>query len=135
MKKCEGATFRGPLTCIYPKRAPHTLRMPSFFMHESIFADMSASMGRKFKHLLSVIAESVPFKPNMSKLAEIIGAGRNRMPDYFLYIGDARWERPLLFYTPMQEVTPKVVAMAVSTVMTMFRILPQSDLFVFSMIF
>ena len=45
--------------------------------------------------------------------------------------GDARLERPLLFYTPMQEVTPKVVAMAVSTVMTMFRILPQSDLFVF----
>ena len=39
-------------------------------------------------------------------------------------------ERPLLFYTPMQEVTPKVVAIAVSTVMTMFRIFPQSDLFV-----
>jgi predicted AAA+ superfamily ATPase len=54
-----------------------------------VFADMSASMGRKFKHLLSVIAESVPFKPNMSKLAEIIGAGRNQMPDYFLYIEDA----------------------------------------------
>lgn len=44
---------------------------------------------RKFKQLLSVIAESVPFKPNMSKLAEIIGAGRNQMGDYFLYIEDA----------------------------------------------
>ena len=32
-------------------------------------------------------------------------------------------------YTPMQEVTPKVVAMAVSTVMTMFRILLQISLF------
>ena len=32
-------------------------------------------------------------------------------------------------YTPMQEVTPKVVAIAVSTVMTMFRILLQIDLF------
>ena len=30
---------------------------------------------------------------------------------------------------PMQEVTPKVVAMAVSTVMTMLRILLQRDLF------
>ena len=54
-----------------------------------IFADMPASMGRKFKQLLAVIAESVPFKPNMSKLAEIIGAGRNQMPDYFQYIEDA----------------------------------------------
>ena len=31
-------------------------------------------------------------------------------------------------YTPMHEVTPKVVAMAVSTVMTMFRILLQISL-------
>ena len=54
-----------------------------------VFADMPASMGRKFKQLLAVIAESVPFKPNMSKLAEIIGVGRNQMPDYFQYIEDA----------------------------------------------
>lgn len=54
-----------------------------------VFADMPSSMGRKFKQLLSVIAESVPFKPNMSKLAEIIGAGRNQMSDYFLYIEEA----------------------------------------------
>ena len=33
------------------------------------------------------------------------------------------------FYTPMQDVTPKVVAMAVSTVITMFRILLQMFLF------
>ena len=54
-----------------------------------VFADMPASMGRKFKQLLSIIAESVPFKPNMSKLAEIIGSGRNQMPNYFQYIEDA----------------------------------------------
>ena len=36
----------------------------------------------------------------------------------------------LFFYTPMHEVTPKVVAIAVSTVITMFRILLQSVLFV-----
>ena len=54
-----------------------------------IFADMPASMGRKFKKLLAIIAKNVPFKPNMSKLAEMIGAGRNQMSDYFLYIEDA----------------------------------------------
>ena len=36
-------------------------------------------------------------------------------------------------YTPMHEVTPKVVAMAVSTVITMFRILLQR--FLFSIVF
>ena len=35
------------------------------------------------------------------------------------------------FHAPMQEVTPKVVAMAVSTVMRMLRIFPQRFLFVF----
>lgn len=54
-----------------------------------VFADMSASMGRKFKHLLTIISQSVPFKPNMSKLAEMIGAGRNQMSQYFDYIEDA----------------------------------------------
>ena len=32
-------------------------------------------------------------------------------------------------YTPMHEVTPKVVAMAVNTVMTMWRILLQIEFF------
>ena len=36
------------------------------------------------------------------------------------------------FYTPMHEVTPKVVAIAVSTVITMLSILLQSCLFAFS---
>ncbi|MBQ8222199.1 MAG: ATP-binding protein [Bacteroidales bacterium] len=54
-----------------------------------IFAEMPASMGRKFKHLLSIIAESVPFKPNMSKLAELIGTGRNQMGNYLLFIEEA----------------------------------------------
>lgn len=54
-----------------------------------VFADMPASMGRKFKKLLAVIAQSVPFKPNFSKLAEIIGAGRNQMSGYLNFIEDA----------------------------------------------
>lgn len=54
-----------------------------------VFADMSAAMGRKFKQLLMVISQSVPFKPNMSKLADIVGTGRNLMPDYLLFIEEA----------------------------------------------
>lgn len=54
-----------------------------------IFTDMPSSMGRKFKKLLTIIAQSVPFKPNMSKISELIGAGRNQMPDYFQFIEDA----------------------------------------------
>ena len=38
-----------------------------------------------------------------------------------------------IIYTPMQEVTPKVVAMALSTVITMFRILLQIVLFIFDL--
>lgn len=54
-----------------------------------VFAEISAAMGRKFKKLLAVIAQSVPFKPNMSKLAELIGTGRNSMGDYLRYMEDA----------------------------------------------
>lgn len=54
-----------------------------------VFAEMSASMGQKFKKLLAIISKSVPFKPNMSKLAEMIGVGRNLMPDYLRYIEEA----------------------------------------------
>lgn len=54
-----------------------------------VYADMSASMGRKFKQLLMIISKSVPFKPNMSKLSEIIGAGRNLMADYLYYIEES----------------------------------------------
>ena len=36
----------------------------------------------------------------------------------------------LLFYSPMHDVTPKVVAMAVSTVMAICRIFCQSCVFI-----
>ena len=41
------------------------------------FANLPASTGRRLKKLLMVISKSVPFKPNMSKLAELIDANRN----------------------------------------------------------
>lgn len=51
-----------------------------------VYADMNVSTGRKLKQLLMVVAESVPFKPNASKLAEIIGVSRNNLTDYLYYI-------------------------------------------------
>lgn len=54
-----------------------------------VFADLPSSMGHKFKKLLSIIARSVPFKPNMSKLSELIGVSRNNMSEYFKLIEDA----------------------------------------------
>ncbi len=54
-----------------------------------LYADMNVSTGRKLKQLLAIIAQSVPFKPNMSKIAEMLGASRNNIADYCLYIEEA----------------------------------------------
>lgn len=54
-----------------------------------IFSDMHISTGRKLKHLLAVVAQSAPFKPNMSKIAEIIGISRNNIADYLLFMEEA----------------------------------------------
>ena len=51
-----------------------------------MYANLNASTGRKFRKLLGIIADSVPFKPSMQKLAEMIGVSRNQMADYLLYI-------------------------------------------------
>ena len=53
------------------------------------YANMNASTGRKLKKLLSVIAQSVPFKPVMDSLANVVGVSRNVLPDYFLYMEQA----------------------------------------------
>lgn len=54
-----------------------------------LYASMNVSTGRKLIQLLSIISESVPFKPNMSKIAEMLGISRNNMADYLLYIEEA----------------------------------------------
>lgn len=53
------------------------------------YAQMHVSTGRKLKQLLAVVAESVPFKPNMSKIAEMLGISRNNIADYLLYMEEA----------------------------------------------
>ena len=57
------------------------------------------------------------------KVGNFLGETK-RKPKQFL-----RLFRLCCAYMPMHEVTPKVVAMAVSTVMTIWRIFPQTDLF------
>lgn len=47
------------------------------------YANYSVMVSRKLKELMQVIADSVPFKPNMSTIATTIKADRNNLPDYF----------------------------------------------------
>lgn len=54
-----------------------------------VYADMNVSTGRKLKQLLAIISKSAPFKPNMSKIAEMLSASRNNIADYCLYIEEA----------------------------------------------
>ncbi|MBI9038128.1 MAG: AAA family ATPase [Bacteroidales bacterium] len=53
------------------------------------YANLNVGTSRKLKRLLSIVAESVPFKPNFSKIAEIISVSRNSLEDYFLYMEKA----------------------------------------------
>lgn len=50
------------------------------------FADLKATTARKLKRLLAVIAESAPFKPNMSSLATVVGVSKNNVADYLIYM-------------------------------------------------
>lgn len=50
------------------------------------FAKMNTSVGARLKKLLMVIAQSVPFKPQMSTLSQVTGISRNDMSDYLYYI-------------------------------------------------
>ncbi|RRO11776.1 ATP-binding protein [Flavobacteriaceae bacterium 14752] len=53
------------------------------------YAEMNVATGRKLKQLLAVVAKSVPFKPNMSKIAELLKISRNNIADYLLYMEEA----------------------------------------------
>lgn len=50
------------------------------------FANMNAATSQKLKQLLAIIAKSVPFKPNYSKIAAIMGVSRDVLPDHILYM-------------------------------------------------
>lgn len=53
------------------------------------YAEMNVATSRKLKQLLAIVAQSVPFKPNFSKIGEILGASRNNISDYLALMEDA----------------------------------------------
>ena len=53
------------------------------------YAGMNASMARKLKQLLAIVARSVPFKPNMTSIGQALGVSRNNVADYLLYVEEA----------------------------------------------
>lgn len=63
------------------------------------YATMNVSTGRKLKQLMAIVADSVPFKPNMSKISEMLAVSRNNIADYLLYMEDAGMVSQLRFET------------------------------------
>lgn len=53
------------------------------------FAEMEVASAQKLKKLLYVLAQSVPFKPNNSKLERDLRISRNSLPTYMLYLEKA----------------------------------------------
>lgn len=51
-----------------------------------LYLETNVTVGRKLKHLLMVIAQSVPFKPVMQKFADVTAISRNDLPDYLIYM-------------------------------------------------
>lgn len=54
------------------------------------YADMPVASAVKLKKLMYVLANSVPFKPNYTKLAQELEIGRNQLPDYIEYLEKSR---------------------------------------------
>lgn len=54
-----------------------------------IFADMNVASSGKLKKLLYALAQSVPFKPNYTKLERNLEISRNTLPDYIGYLEKA----------------------------------------------
>lgn len=54
-----------------------------------IYANMSVSTAKKMKHLLYIITQSAPFKPNFTKLAQMIDVHRNQVVDFLFYLEKA----------------------------------------------
>ena len=50
------------------------------------YASLNVSIGHRLKQLMMVVAESVPFKPQMTTLAQVTGISRNDLPDYLYFM-------------------------------------------------
>ncbi|MCR4964135.1 MAG: AAA family ATPase [Bacteroidales bacterium] len=50
------------------------------------YSSMSVSTGRKLRRLMAIVAQSAPFKPDYSSIANALGVSRNVVPDYLFYM-------------------------------------------------
>ena len=54
-----------------------------------IYANMNVATGKKLGKLLKIISQSVPFKPNFTKIAGMLEASRNNIDDYCYFMEQA----------------------------------------------
>lgn len=54
-----------------------------------IYANMNVSTAKKLRQLLYIISQSSPFKPNFTKIGEMIGVHRNQVNDFMFYLEKA----------------------------------------------
>ena len=54
-----------------------------------IYANMNVATGKKLGKLLKIISQSVPFKPNFTKIAGMLAASRNNIDDYCYFMEQA----------------------------------------------
>jgi predicted AAA+ superfamily ATPase len=54
------------------------------------YFDLRLPTVNKLKQLMQIISESVPFKPNQSKLAQLLEVSRTVLPEYLSYLEKAR---------------------------------------------
>ena len=60
-----------------------------------VFAGMNIGTARKLRTLLSIIADSVPFKPNYTNIAKSLDVNRSSVVDYLVYLEKAGLIRQL----------------------------------------
>lgn len=81
-------------TNVYPQKLSETISL-AINIDLPSFHDINPTSIEKIRLLLYILAESVPFKPNISKLSERIGVSRNSLIQYLRYLEDMRIIRGL----------------------------------------
>lgn len=74
---------------LYPQRLSETISL-ALDIDLPASHDISYASIEKIRLLLHIIAVSVPFKPNITKLSERIGISRNSLVQYLRYLEDLR---------------------------------------------
>lgn len=85
-------------TGLYPQKLAETISL-AINIDLPASHDISYKSIEKIRLLLHIIAESVPFKPNISKLSERIDLSRNNLVLYIKYLEDMRIIRGLYLDT------------------------------------